>query len=180
MKNANDFPDLYDDLFDFSKAGYIMLDVSVPYLEDPSSLKSYEYVSDDPDKYWMKGLMKRWHVTVRGPLDPRVRQEHCMKVLDSVEDIPKILTLGSIEVFPSPYEEDDYGCVVILVDDKKLFDLNQQLALLPGVQTYIPYRPHITFGYFKTEYLNEVRDWLYWNMRNSVKSLGFDFGRMAE
>ena len=70
MKNAHEFPGLYDDLFDFTKAGYVMIDTEMPFVQYPLALKKYEYTSPDPDKFWMKGLLTSWHVTARGPLDP--------------------------------------------------------------------------------------------------------------
>ena len=179
MKNAHEFDGLYDDLFDFAKAGYVMIDTSSPYNFYPNGIREFQYVSPDPDKYWMKGIMENWHVTARGPLDPKVRQKHCRQVLEHV-NLPKELMLGPVEVFPSPYEEEQYECVVVLVDDPALFQLNQQLAVLPGVQTYIPYKPHLTLGYFKSGHTEEIVTDLKRALRRSVWIEGFDFGRMEE
>ena len=177
MKNAHEFPGLYDDLFAFANAGYVMVDTGMPWVQFPVALTKYEYVSPDPSYYWMKGVSKSWHVTGRGPLDPKVRQVHAKQVLESFE-LPTKLHLGDIEVFPSPYPEEPYDCVVVLVDDEKLFDLNQQLAVLPGVQTYIPYKPHLTLGYFKDGYADVVVSKARENLRAYVEVQGYDFGRM--
>lgn len=179
MKNAHEFPGLYDDLFDFTKAGYVMIDTEMPFVQYPLALKKYEYTSPDPAKFWMKGLLTSWHVTARGPLDPKVRQSHCRQVLQSV-NLPKDLMLGPVEVFPSPYPEEPYECMVVLVDDPALFELNQQLAVLPGVQTFIPYKPHLTLGYFQSGHTEEIVVGLKQNLRTGVRIAGFDFGRMAE
>jgi len=178
MKNAHEFEGLYDDLFDFPKAGYVMIDVATPFDQGvPDSVKALEYVSPNPDMYWMKGLTNRWHVTARGPLDPRVRQSHCKQVLEAVE-LPKYLTLGDIAVFPSPYPEEQYDCIVMHVEDDALFEINAQLAVLPGVQTYIPYLPHITLGYFQSGHTDFLTDTL-WDITDyTVDVLGYDFGRM--
>lgn len=177
MKNAHEFDGLYDDLFDFTKAGYVMIDTTMPWVQFPVALTKYEYTSPDPNLYWMKGMPSKWHVTARGPLDSKVRQEHCLQVMSSML-LPSTLHLGDIEVFPSPYPEVPYDCVVALVDDEKLFELNQQLAVLPGVQTYIPYKPHLTLGYFEAGHTDKIVSMVRENLRSVVGITGFDFGRM--
>lgn len=176
MKNAHEFPGLYDDLFDFPNAGYVMLDVDNPLVAEPDFLKKHEYVSKDPTKYWMKGFATEWHATVRGPLDPKVRIKHCEQVLEGIE-LPKYLSLSRLEVFPSPYPDEDYMCLVAVVSDPALSEFNQQLSVLPGVQTYIPYKAHVTIGYFKGSLRDEagnVEDYL----DSSVRTIGFNYGRM--
>lgn len=178
MKNAHEFEGLYDELFDFANAGYVMIDVDKPWGYEPSGfVRDMQYVSPDPTLYWMKGLQTSWHVTARGPLDPKVRQSHCKQVLESVK-LPRDLVLGDIEVFPSPYPEIPYDCIVVTVNDPALFELNQQLAVLPGVQTYIPYKPHLTLGYFKAGYTKELIRAFDSVLLHSVEIQGFDFGRM--
>lgn len=176
MKNANEFPDLYDDLFDFANAGYVMIDVENPIKHLPPKYKDWQYVSPDPSLYWMEGLMSKWHITARGPLDPKVRQEHCLRVLEDVE-LPEFLYTGDIEIFPSPSPAVPYDCAVLIIDDDELFAINEQLAILPGVQTYIPYRPHLTIGYFESGHRKQLES-LYDFAEESVKVTGWDFGRM--
>lgn len=179
MKNAHEFPGLHDDLFDFTKAGYVMIETEMPYLQYPIRLFEYGYESPDPAKFWMKGMLTNWHVTARGPLDPKVRQSHCQQVLQSW-DLPEDFILGEVEVFPSPFPEEPYDCIVVAIDDPALFELNQQLAVLPGVQTYIPYKPHLTLGYFKSGHREEIVDTMRENLRTRVSVSGYNFGRMAE
>jgi hypothetical protein len=177
VKNAHEFDGLYDDLFDFTKAGYVMIDVENPLGNNlADKYKDWQYVSPNPDLYWMNGLMSKWHVTARGPLDPRVRQKHCKQVLEAVE-LPDAFITGDIEIFPSPYPETPYDCAVLLIEDDSLFEINQQLAVLPGVQTYIPYKPHLTIGYFEAGHREELEN-LYPYTKCEVKVLGWDFGRM--
>lgn len=178
MKNAHEFEGLYDDLFDFTKAGYAMINLSSPYHTEPTGIvKELQYVSTDPDKYWMKGLATKWHVTARGPLDPKVRIKHCAQVIGATS-VPDRLLLGDYEVFPSPYEDEKYECIVLRIDDQELYDINTQLAVLPGVQTYLPYKPHMTLGYFKSGYTSELIDALDDCVLDSVEFKGWDFGRM--
>jgi hypothetical protein len=180
MKNAHEFPGLYDDLFDFTRAGYAMIDVSSPYHTDPSEInfvRELQYVSPDPTLYWMKGLMKSWHITARGPLDPKVRVRHCQQVIETI-NVPYVFGLGDIDVFPSPYPELDYDCIVVRMEDSNLEKINQQLAVLPGVQTYIPYKPHLTLGYFKGGHTIELVEALEDCLLDSVQFQRWDFGRM--
>lgn len=177
MKNASDFPDLYSELFDFANAGYVMLRTDSPFQYVPMELRELGYTSPDPTKFWMKGFSDDWHVTVRGPLDPKVRQEHCRKILNTCP-IPLDLELGNIEIFPSPYPEEEYVCAVVIVEDQTLFELNAQLALLPGVQTYVPYRPHLTLGYFKAGHNDLLIDKFTTAVSLYVPTIGYDYGRM--
>jgi hypothetical protein len=178
MKNAHEFDGLYDDLFDFANAGYVMIDTSSPYGDEyPNAIREFQYVSPDPTKYWMKGIMEKWHVTARGPLDPKVRQKHCKQVLDSIV-LPRSLDISDIEIFPSPYPDEPYDCFVVRVEDDALFEINEQLAVLPGVQTYIPYKPHLTLGYFKSGHSDEIMDTFDSIVGFSVDITGWDFGRM--
>ena len=179
MKNASDFPGLYDDLFDFANAGYAMIDVENPMQYDvPQWVVDLGYTSPDPTKFWMKGFATRWHVTARGPLDPKVRQAHVKAVLEDVE-LPESFLTGAVETFPSPYSDEQYDCLVLHIDDDHLFRINEQLALLPGVQTYIPYKPHVTVGYFQSGHSEELEEVLFEHSRDFIKVLGFDYGRMA-
>jgi hypothetical protein len=176
LKNAHEFPGLYDDLFDFPSAGYVMLDVDSPLVADTGFLEDHQYISDDPNLYWMKGLATEWPATVRVPLDPKVRQKHVKQVIEGI-DIPRYLRLGDIEVFPSPYPDQDYVCIVARVEDEWLVNLNAQLAVLPGVQTYIPYKAHVTIGYFDGNVMDRIGDVKQY-LDTHVETIGFNYGRM--
>lgn len=178
MKNASDFQGLYDDLFDFANAGYVMIDVSNPLDNAAPEFEDWAYTSPDPKKFWMTGVADKWHVTARGPLDPKVRRFHCDTVLKQTF-LPGEFLTGFAEVFKSPYPEEQYDCLVLHIRDEELYNINEQLAILPGVQTYVTYQPHVTIGYFKPGHTEELIGLANEMARPFVKVLGLDYGRMA-
>ena len=177
MKNAHEFKGLYDDLdVDLKELGCLMIDTECPVIA-PESLKDLEYVSPDPKKFWVKGVLKDWHVTVRYGLMPNVRARHIDKVLEEYP-LPKSLEVDKIEIFPSPYEDERYDCYVALVNDKKLHEMNQQLSVLPNLNTFPVYKPHITIGYFKRGWNNVLKGILEEILLYSVETIGYNYGHI--
>jgi hypothetical protein len=173
FKNASDFPGLNEELGVGWDLGCLMLDTEKPYGELVLT-DDDEHVSTDPRKRYVKGLQKEWHVTVRYGLLERVKKSHVDRVLDGVS-IPKELVLGDVEMFPSTDPAEPYDCVVARVKDDNLDWLNKQLSVLPNVNTFVEYKPHITIGYFRPGWFVENRHQFHFN-GNKVKVLGLNYG----
>jgi 2'-5' RNA ligase len=135
-----------------------------------------EYVSPDPEKFWMKGLLKDWHVTVRYGFLPGVKKEHVLEVID-VDDVPEYVGFDGFEVFPSTVPNEDYECVVARVNSNALRYLNEQLSVLPNVNTFPTYKPHITIGYFKPGWFDENASSMEHIVRGFIKTSDLDFGK---
>lgn len=133
-----------------------------------------EHYSTDIRKKYVKGLQTEWHVTVRYGLLERVRKPHVDRVLEGFE-LPTELRLGDAELFPSTDPNEPYECVVALVKDDTLFELNKQLSVLPNVSTFVEYKPHITIGYFRPGFFLENRYQFHFN-GDTVKVLGLNYG----
>ncbi len=174
--SAHDYPQVYSSLgIDLTTLGVLMLDTASPLREDLPS--EAEYISPDPAKFWVHGALDNWHVTALYGFLPDVRQEHVKAILADVK-MPTMLNIDEIEVFDSPYEGEPYDCVVATVESKKLRELNAALTMLPHVNTFVPYKPHITPGYFARGWAKDNKKKIKtWDM---VPTLGYNFGSMAE
>lgn len=168
MKNAHDVPQIYERLgIDLRDLGCLMIDTESPV--DGEIDSSSTYTSSDPKKFWVDGLLDWWHATVRyGFLDGVTRAD-----VDAVlvgMPVPIELNVIGTEVFPSPYPAEPYDCLVARVESPELTDLNTALGILPNVNTFAEYKPHITIGYFQPGSTGAV------SLKDKVKTLGFNYG----
>ncbi len=169
MKSAHAFPKTYERMgIDLRDLGCLMLNTENPvdYVHQGTP-----YVSPDPKKFWVKGRMDHWHVTVRYGFLDGVNADDVDSVLAEVGEFPSKLTLVSTEIFPSPYPEEQYDTLVARVEDKRLNKINQALSVLPNVNTFPEYKAHITIGTFETGRTDYV------SLKRSVKTLGLDYGQ---
>lgn len=169
MKNAHDFKNIYARMgVDLSDLGCLMLNTESPVEQISSTL--VPYISPDPKKFWIDGLLDHWHVTVRYGFLKGVLANDIDKVLADFE-MPSTLKISGLEVFPSPYEDEKYDCLVARVEDDRLNELNTQLSVLPNVNTFPVYKAHITIGYF------EQGSWLPPVLKTHVKTSSLDYGQ---
>lgn len=167
MKNAHEFPHVYERMgIDLRELGCLMLNTESPVEE---MYEAVPYVSPDPKKFWVKGLLDHWHVTVRYGFLPGVAANDVDDVLADME-FPKALRISGMEVFPSPYKDEQYDCLVARVEDESLTNLNAALSVLPNVNTFPEYKAHITIGYF------EQGGWQPPVLKSEVKTLDLDYG----
>lgn len=169
MNNAHKFADIYERLgIDLRDLGCLMIDTENPVMGevDPDS----QYKSPDPKKFWVNGLLDNWHATVRYGFLNGVTADDVDRVITGL-DIPSEVYPYDTEVFPSPYADEPYECLVALVRHPALYDLNTALSVLPNVNTFPVYKPHVTIGYFKKGAAKDVM------LRGAVRTLGFDYGQ---
>lgn len=150
MSKAHDFPQIYKELgYDLSKLGCIMLDLQ-PL--DLSVDKDKLYYAKNKDRFWIDGLVasKTPHVTLLyGLLRSGLElQKHVDTVLQGI--VPKTVTIESIGYFDSPYEDEDYYCIVAhLKITDELTECNERLKFLPHINTFPGYKAHFTLAYLK-------------------------------
>lgn len=167
MKNAHEFPHIYKRWgVDLRDLGCLMLNTESPVWE---MYEAVPYVSPDPKKFWIKGLLDHWHVTVRYGFLSGITANDVDDVLADVE-LPSTLKISGLDVFPSPYEDEEYDCLVARVDDEALTAMNTALSVLPNINTFPEYKAHITIGYF------EKNSWQPPLLKSSVKTLDLDYG----
>lgn len=131
--------------------GCVMLDVEK--IETESVVPAdWAYTSTNPERYWIKGLNAGDHITllygllsnantIRGAVD---------EVLAGWE--PGDLFVESVGSFPSTFADEPYACIVARVSvTPALLDAHARLSLLPHIDTFWEYKPHLTLGYVKRE-----------------------------
>ena len=135
-----------------SKLGCVMLDVDGPPISKllPTT---WLYSSSNPGRRWISGAQDEGHVTLLyGLLDnANAIREDVDEVLDGWE--PGQITTDHVGVFPSPFGDEDYSCIVAhlaVTDD--LLDAHARLSLLPHIDTHPTYRPHVTLAYVRKEF----------------------------
>lgn len=166
MSKAHDYPQVYKDLgYDLSKLGCIMLDLEpLEFIVDEQSL----YYAKDPTRFWIDGAVaeKTPHVTLlygllRSGLE---MQKHIDTVLDGT--IPNSVEIDHIGYFDSPYDDEDYYCIVAhLKITDELAECNERLKYLPHINTFPGYKAHFTLAYIKKD--EAYRDLLITNLTDS-------------
>ena len=162
--NSHQFPGVYRDLgIDLNSLGCVMLpmeplDVASLYGLDREDL----HYTKDPSRFWIQGDVVRTtaHATLlygllqSGP----VWEDHIREVLAGWE-APESVEVEAIDIFPSPFEDEPYGCVVarLRVSDA-ILEAHQRLSLLPHVNTFGEYVPHVTIAYVKIEHAERWQD----------------------
>jgi hypothetical protein len=159
--SSHNFPSVYETLgLELSELGCIMLDVEnsgqlsdlVPDHEDDL------YVSSDPKHWWVKGdVTAGAHVTVLyGLLASGPTWKPLVDVVLDGWEIPDLF-VDSIEVFDSPYADDEFYCIVAKIrKTEELVEGHHRLSFLPHVNTFEGYTPHVTIAYIKKD--DETRD----------------------
>lgn len=150
--NSHMFEEVYEKLgINLNKLGCIMLDLENP--DDKIYVhERYLHKSPNPERKWINGWVmgKTPHITLLyGLMDNgHIWKEHVEAVLkgwklDEVE-------IESFDRFDSPYEDEEYYCVVAHIKmTPELMEGHQRLEFLPHINTFNGYKPHMTVCYIK-------------------------------
>lgn len=127
------------------------------------------YFSMNPERFWIKGWVanRKAHVTLLYGLllnQMNIKDSHIREVLGGW-GLPSV-EVDYVDTFDSPYDDEDYYCVVAhLLPKPNLLEGHKRLSLLPHINTFGDYKAHMTLGYIKKdpklrmELLNSLRDW---------------------
>lgn len=154
MDSANDAKWIYDELgIDLSDLGCIMAGMTPPKIDLP---EDWLYYAKDKSRFWIDGIVDHSHVTLRYGMLPGITKKHVDRVLEGweMDDIQA----KDIMVFDSPYEDEQYKCIVLAVMSDALTDANKRLSMLPNVSTFKEYRAHLTVAYVNEEKVTEAVD----------------------
>lgn len=153
MPSTHELKDMYADLgVNTSDLGCIMLDVAL--FDVVSSVPGGEgdlYYSTDPDSKYVQGEVSstKAHITLLyGLLEkgPKWR-DHVDRVLEGWTP-PEYLEIESIGAFPSTNPSEDYTCIVAHIKvTPELSDANGRLRMLPHIDGFAEYKPHVTLAY---------------------------------
>lgn len=151
---ARDIPDLYDGMgIDFDKIGCIMMNTEkmpvLQYIEN-----GINDVNTDGDHTGVVGETEA-HVTLLYGLleNGHIWKEKVDKVLEGWE-LPTV-TVERVSYFDLG---DKYAVVALLEKSDELIDGHQRLTLLPHINTFSEYHPHITLVYLNKE--ADVQKWV--------------------
>lgn len=145
---ATNYLTVYEDLgIDTGRLGCIMVDTDPLIISDVVKESDYYY---SEDQKWVQGNVSEEvpHVTIlyglmRSGLEMR---KHVTAVLEGWE-LPSI-TIKEVSFFYG--HGGDYITIIALVDvTDALKEGHQRLSLLPHVNTFGEYKPHITLAYVK-------------------------------
>lgn len=151
--NSHSFESLYRALdIDLDTLGCVMLRVQPVRVSDLIP-EDWAYRTDNPKRFWIRGLEGGDHITLLyGLLTQRYGSEsQYHSAVDTVLDgwWPEV-EIDSIGSFPSPYDDENYACIIAHVRGN-LADAHQRLSFLPHINTFPTYKSHLTLCYVKAE-----------------------------
>lgn len=115
--------------------------------------KDHLYYASDKSHFWINGVVSEHvpHVTLLYGLlrtGPEMKK-HVDAVLKDWE--LEAITINEVTYFESKLADEPYYCLIAKVDPKDLKEANDLLRMLPHVNTYPDYEPHITLAYIKKD-----------------------------
>lgn len=157
--SAHSFPDIYSDLgINLEKLGCVMLNIQplkLPWLEFD---KWKFYKSSKKECFWIDGYVgDKPHMTILYGLleEAKNYKKHIDELLKDWE-IDDVI-VDRVGFFESPYPDDPYYCIVAHIKvTPKVLEGNQRLEMLPHINTFAGYKPHITIAYVEMD--EKMRD----------------------
>lgn len=174
--NANMYEEMYEDLWiDLKKLWCLMMQTET---FDVDIDDDFLYYTDDKDKHWIwwKVCTEKAHITILYWLleSAQKNKEHINKLIGG-DKIGK-LTIESIDTFDSNYQDEPYVCIVAKIKKEDwLMNLHNKLELLPHINTFPEYKPHVTIAYVKDDKVDEILDKLDWLVGKELKITWIDY-----
>ena len=179
--NANEYPKIYEDLWvDLGKLGCIMVD-----LEPLTEIKISEellYKSENKDRYWIDWMVcdNIAHITLLYWLMEswEKNKEHVDTLLDGI-NLDKF-KISSVWKFDSNLEDEDYYCIIAHIEvTPELKEAHAKLQMLPHINTYPEFKPHMTVAYIKKDKttLDYILSSLEYLVGKEVKAKWINYGK---
>lgn len=147
---SRDLPDLYEGIdIDMDELGCIMVDtVKIPVTQFVKNFKEEELFEQERyDQGSVVGETKP-HVTLLfGLLENGNKWKNKVDMLLEGWELPTV-TIESVSYFDTG---DSYAVIALLERTPELVDGHERLTLLPHINTFSEYHPHITLAYIKKE-----------------------------
>lgn len=142
----------------------------------------YVYAPDGDYRDWVAGPVAEHgaHVTAKyGLLTPSYERKEIINDLIGWPR-PVSVEVEDVEVFPSPYPDLPYGCLVARLGGDDLREMNAALSVLPHVDSFAEYKPHMTIAYLRPDVatyagIPEARSWL---LGKRLTVTGIDYGKV--
>ena len=152
--SSHQFPQVYADLgVSIPDLGCIMLDVeSFDVTRHVANGEADLYYGTLPQLRYAQGAVaeKSAHVTLLyGLLEPGPAwQKHVDAVLEGWNILS--VRISDVSFFPSTAQNEDYSVIVAKIEvSAELLEGHRRLQLLPHVDTFPDYTPHLTLAYIK-------------------------------
>jgi len=118
------------------------------------------YYAANPHHFWIRGpvVENGAHLTLLYGFI-----QHATEIKAEIDEVLRdwrmpMLEIEKIGAFKTPFEDEPYSCIVAHIKKTPaLLEGHARLELLPHVNTFAEYRPHITLAYVKKE---AERKWL--------------------
>jgi 2'-5' RNA ligase len=154
---AHDYKEVYEMLgYNLSKLGCLMLDtepIKTEYwelMQDGITAMFPGYYAKNKERFWIDGYVadKTPHLTLFYGF---LQEAGCFKLhIEKLLGDSKVETvkIEDVSFFESPYQDEPYYCIVAKVEKTpELLDAHNKMTLLPNIQTFPDYKPHITIAY---------------------------------
>lgn len=167
---AHDYKEIYEMLgYNLSKLGCLMIDTEP--IDLPSHIiqdwetgagvnfdaffkELYMYKANNKERFWIDGYVsdKTPHLTLfYGFLQEAGCYKKHIEILLANSKIDTV-KIEDVSFFESPYEDEPYYCIVAKVEKTpELLEAHNKMTLLPNIQTFPEYKPHITIAYLKKD-----------------------------
>lgn len=157
---SHDFEEVYKWLgIDLNKLGCLMLDTEpIPceyFLMHQDGVSAYfpSYHAKNKDRFWIDGYVgNKPHVTLLYGflVEAKAIKSHIKSVLEGWK--MDTVMIEDIGFFESPYADEPYYCIVahLQVTDS-LLEGHRRLELLPHINTFAGYKPHVTVAYIEKD-----------------------------
>ena len=195
---AHNYKEIYEALgYNLSKLGCLMLDTEPIKLPshiiqdwetgsgvnfDSFFTELYMYKAKNKDRFWIDGYVsdKTPHLTLFYGF---LQEAGCFKW--HIEKLLEGTNISSIKIedvsfFESPYEDEPYYCIVAKVEKTpELLEAHNKMTLLPNLQTFPDYKPHITIAYIKKDehardiFIEDMKSYL---VGKELKVTGLNYG----
>jgi 2'-5' RNA ligase len=157
---AHDYKEIYEMLgYNLSNLGCLMLDtepINISYalgMDDGTGIISPSfpaYYAKNKERFWIDGYVadKTPHLTLFYGF---LQEAGCFKT--HIEKLLKDTNISTVKIsevsfFDSPYEDEPYYCIVAKIEKTDdLIEAHNKMTLLPNIQTFPDYKPHITIAY---------------------------------
>jgi len=186
---AHDYKEIYEMLgFNLSKLGCLMLDTEPiktsywEFMQDGITAYFPEYRAKNKERFWINGYVadKTPHLTLfYGFLQEAGCYKKHIEILLKDTNITSV-KIEDISFFESPYQDEEYYCIVAKIEKTpELLEAHNKMTLLPNIQTFPDYKPHITIAYVIKNEL--TRDTLIAHLRKELKGkeikvVGLNYG----
>lgn len=196
--NSHQFKEIYEWLgINLSKLGCLMLDTEPIKLPnhiiqdwetgagvnfDTFFKELFMYKAQNKERFWIDGFVGETtpHLTLLYglPTEAINYKPHIEKVLNGWN--METVKIADIGYFESPYEDEPYYCVVAHIEvTNELMEGHQRMELLPHINTFVGYKPHITIAYLKKD--ETARDIFIEDLKTTLvgkelKVLGLNYG----